>query len=559
MQLGTASDTTSDSSRPSIPSLLRSGQDILQGKTQCAKLYGMSPSSLPRSLVREPSEKRLNKHVIPSLTTAFPHEPSEEYGGAMTPGEWVPFTHPLGFLYFFHPAKRIWTSTYMYSRPHHEQVEQCISLLEDVRHGFATSDALQRLPERYELVVNATTDGRTGGFSWGYYYIDHATLSVFWLDERDLHDEMADMPGSISPDHIYHKIQELYWRHSYLFPHEGRISQFLSPSLLKLHDCIRFYLLDRSMSSDSACLYSKSQLEQMRDDVRSARDRLKAEDPFSPDLVSSLSQIQMCMARQRYRNAHGQPFVRLSATTSIFPPPTTWAVYPGSFTFGVISNIILLGEPFVMLKDLNAVMVDGMMLLAGRKELLERLAVQWGQLLILGTVMLAVNVTFLAIPGVVPDIFGEGGSRDCARYSYISILFGLASIAATLAHVRYTPIDRDETVATTAPYEHLHWFGPEVVATLYSTPFALLLWSMIMFIVAIAKAPFSPVVPPVVYTFLALFSVVLVMHYVTAWFEPRLEVWKEARARACNTVNGMMCKRGTPMSGDGVEMGRFEA
>ena len=37
-----------------------------------------------------------------------------------------------------------------------------------------------------------------------------------------------------------------------------------------------------------------------------------------------------------------------------------------------------------------------------------------------------------------------------------------------------------------------------------------------MFIVAIVKAPFSSIISPVVYTFLALFSAVLVMHYSTA-------------------------------------------
>ena len=90
----------------------------------------------------------------------------------------------------------------------------------------------------------------------------------------------------------------------------------------------------------------------------------------------------VCLARQRFRHAHGQSFVRLDATSSIYPQ-TAWRLYPGSFTFGVIFNAILLGEPFVMLKELNGVMVDGMMLLAGRKALLERLVNQWAQLLVL--------------------------------------------------------------------------------------------------------------------------------------------------------------------------------
>ena len=45
---------------------------------------------------------------------------------------------------------------------------------------------------------------------------------------------------------------------------------------------------------------------------------------------------------------------------------------------------------------------------------------------------------------------------------------------------------------------------------------------MVMFILAITVAPFSPITTPVVYTFLGLFFVVLVMHYIEAWFEPRV-------------------------------------
>ena len=71
-----------------------------------------------------------------------------------------------------------------------------------VEQGVFGVEPLRRLPEQYELVVNVVLKEDTGGFSWGYYYIDHTTLSVFWLGEKDLHGELALAPGSLSPNHI---------------------------------------------------------------------------------------------------------------------------------------------------------------------------------------------------------------------------------------------------------------------------------------------------------------------------------------------------------------------
>ena len=111
----------------------------------------------------------------------------------------------------------------MYSRIHREEVAKCISHLENLGHGFKPdkTEPLRRVPEGYELVVDVSTSDESEGLTWGYYYVSHATHSIFWVGAKDLHPEFAEhlsrsesdmhqsmsnadhaMRGKLSPDHI---------------------------------------------------------------------------------------------------------------------------------------------------------------------------------------------------------------------------------------------------------------------------------------------------------------------------------------------------------------------
>ncbi|VDB97977.1 unnamed protein product [Peniophora sp. CBMAI 1063] len=484
----------------------------------------MSPFDLPHTFRRDIRENYIHDRAIPANTTVFPHEPTTEPGEKEPLGDWEPFTHPSGYLYFYHQKKRIWTTTYMYSRPHHRQIEECVSFLESQRTDFDAHSS------RYECVVNATREGRPGQEEYyvkTYYYIDHDTRSVFWLHENKLRRELGSMPGSLSMDHIYHRIQELYWRHIYLFPHADRSSQFTKELLLGLLDCVVFNSQDCSVFSHSTCMYTTTQLDRMRDVIQGACKRLRAGDPLSPDLCSSLACIHMCMARQRFYHMHGQPYARLCSKASIFTRDTSWLSPSLANSAFFILNFALLGEPIAVLRELEAITVDGMVLLHDRKKLLVRLFAQWGQLLVLGTVMLAVNMSLLAIP----DIFSEGGREEGAPtsklYVYLSVTFSLASITAALAHIRYTPIDKDPAIDVMAPYNDLHWLGPRSLALLCSTPFAFLLMSMIMFVLAIFAAPVSPISIAVGSILMEAYFVILMVNFcVTLYHQPRPD-WVE--------------------------------
>jgi len=57
----------------------------------------------------------------------------------------------------------------------------------------------------------------------GYYFVDHASRTDFWLE--DVSSEDVGIPASTSPAQLRWALQEHYWMHVEYFPmHDGAIA-----------------------------------------------------------------------------------------------------------------------------------------------------------------------------------------------------------------------------------------------------------------------------------------------------------------------------------------------
>ncbi|KZV66780.1 hypothetical protein PENSPDRAFT_80309 [Peniophora sp. CONT] len=458
-------------------------------------LTQMTPMDLPRSTQRDSQEykKSSEYELLPYETRSLLF--AKESNISSIAMQWEQFTHPHGFMYFRHCGKRTWTFMDMRTPTNRRMIEKCVDLLEQrlSSPGFPNTD----FPGGYELVVDVTdVDEKKGVFSGAYYCIHHASRSVFWLDRKLLTSkgELGDMRGSLSPSHIARKIEELYWRHLYLFPHVGPDN--CSKSVWdKLLDDVDFNLQDCIASSRSTCLYSQIQLERMRHIASRACDQSKENTQLSSVSISMLARAQMLMVRQRFHHAHGQPFVRLQSTRSMFAGGKS---APSGFVLALVA-LALLGEPYIVLRDLNNVMVDGMVSFAGWKRFTQQLHDQWSLFIILATVILAVNISFLAIPDIVPNSSGTGDGVVPLEVSYASILLTILSMTSALTLSRYTtPEIGAFSEFSMVPYHDLIWLRPATLAVLSSIPFATLAWAILHFVAAILAVDFTPI-PYVVY------------------------------------------------------------
>jgi len=137
------------------------------------------------------------------------------------------------------------------------------------------------------------------------------------------------------------------------------------------------------------------------------------------------------------------------------------------------------------------------------KNFMIKLLDEWGELILWSTVMLTANVGFLAIPGVViSNLNGNITSASVVNIftspsqiaSCMSVEASVGSIVIGLLLVRHnrTKQKEDPAGASTYLYKNSHQiFGLEPMAIIFSLPWALLMWAMVTFSIALLLFCFS--------------------------------------------------------------------
>ncbi|KZV76515.1 hypothetical protein PENSPDRAFT_731113 [Peniophora sp. CONT] len=465
---------------------------------------GITPDDLPRYCRRATTAKKRVNHLLRPLTRTFTHAVPESKTPVESLGHWVAFTHAEGSLYFCHPGKRIWTNAYMYEKDYHHEVEECAAYIEHNRQNFEHNGF--SFPADCELVIEITAcEDNSAGLLWQYYYVDHAKRSIFWLHDLLLWKELNAVQGVLSPDHIYHKINQFYWHHIFHFPagREDSSAHFGKDVWSQLLSFMHFNALDTIISPRSTSFYSDLELMQMKKMVKLAHDQSR-DNALYPEQLSTVARIQMVMAEQRFLHAHGQPYVRLTNNDSIHPKED--GRKSGSWLFHIIS-FLLFRSPISLLEDLHHVTVDGIVQEYAWRKYFKRLLEDWDRLVLQGTVILTANVSFLAIPDVLHFPGQPSGTSLTqswikpnyawgASLSYISTLLSLGSVMAglLLARLNRSQIEQHTDATAAVNYLDRHTsliFDLEPIAVIYSLPYALLIWGTGFFLAALLSFTFD--------------------------------------------------------------------
>ena len=111
------------------------------------------------------------------------------------PHEWTSCTHPEGRLYFYHPRRvrcaayaravllsvnlqRIYTDADVRDSKNLATIEAFANQLDDMVQEQGLT-----LPADYDLVLFLEKRRTMPGINWIYYYADHSTRSLFWVQE----------------------------------------------------------------------------------------------------------------------------------------------------------------------------------------------------------------------------------------------------------------------------------------------------------------------------------------------------------------------------------------
>ncbi|KAF8258384.1 hypothetical protein EI94DRAFT_1708061 [Lactarius quietus] len=362
---------------------------------------------------------------------------------------WVPATHPDGALYFFDQERRLFTDTNMLDPILREEMETFYQYLQRVLRY----EEIDIPSKNYDLVLDVMPC-EDGQIMWSYHYACHEARCLFWFDPYDASYMISERLGVRSPAHI---------------------TQIGVTLLTELCD---------DFKASSTLPFDSDTMQKM---LALVRDVKKSD----AGLVYHTAAVK---AQTAYADAKRQRTLLIaSLSPALFLAPEGY------------------------LRELEKEWVDEVIIEANWRNFISGLLKEWEQLILsVFHVMLSANVGFLAIPGVVisdinNNITGTGQAfiftSPAQIASCMSIVASVGSIVIGLLLVRRTSPKQNEgsagarTVAVGIASENTHRiFGLEPLAIAFSLPWALLMWSYVVFRLRISSNSFMTVSSGTVHT-----------------------------------------------------------
>ncbi|KAI0263353.1 hypothetical protein BC834DRAFT_886884 [Gloeopeniophorella convolvens] len=439
------------------------------------------PDQVPRYAKKEPIPWTICQFILQPMSVDLPHS------FTATSGDWVPVHHPTGALYFYHPEWRAYTDMYVYDPALRAEVDAFGAYLA-ARCAVFVADGLPLPTDDFDLVLDVAPHpgAPDGTIDWKYYFVDHHARVLFWLDAYDAGDALLyEVHGPSLPGHVRIRLEGFYWSHWSLYPagHQGR--EFPSDAHRELLGLLASGSIDCLTSKVSTVPFSVADMRMMFDLIKEANECGAA----PPHVVISAARLLSIFLHWRFLHFHWQRVSRQDRYATLHAPrPHDARTRP----FRALS-FILFFAPEVHLRELKKLWTDKIVIEVFWREFVQRLVSEWIEFVLYSTVMLAANVAFLAIQGVIV-VPADSSSAHWIRpspaqiTSSVSLVFSVGSIVTGLLLVRRHRTMARQGATAAAMYlrkQQSEHFGLEPLAVVFSLTYALLMWSVWAFFVAL--------------------------------------------------------------------------
>ncbi|KAF9555118.1 hypothetical protein CPC08DRAFT_712311 [Agrocybe pediades] len=478
------------------------------------------PIETRRYLDRPRIQRKFKQVTIPAMTTVF-QKP-------VPPPGWTRYVHPEGPRYFVRRSgnMNILTESDIFK---HEILEQLEGDIATIEQFIGNNHDL--VPSQSDLVVDARSDDER--VYTGYYFANHVTQTIFFLDDYEA--ENMDVwhltPGAESECHLGHEIEAQYWYFILLFPHSLRVTK---PLVQDLRSVMHHFIGDCMTSDTSNSPYPLEDLHKLVALLNPLSENVRDQDVGTASLVGRL---MFTFARERFLNFYGEPHSRIERGRSIYYTDTTYY----KWLVETLSPVMFYA-PHFNLERLRGVGVDDINYYQeASNAMLTKLNSEWQQFIFFGTVMLAVNVSFLAIQSVDGqlDVHRRSSTQVC---SYISVIASMGSILLGLFLTGEFRInDRETTYKISKRLRFGTSISMEILAIRFSSPYVLSMWGMIAFLAAFASLCFqsSDLVARAVVGFAFVVTLSLVSWFmVKTWRIYPGDTYNQASAQPPNNARG---------------------
>ncbi|KAF9225141.1 hypothetical protein BS17DRAFT_580315 [Gyrodon lividus] len=491
-----------DVHRPSLnrypPSItaLSMATGLLQGHGRTPE-RGRDPVPFGASQVNRYDKEILMKvsHQAPEIS-AFqrdfedPRDPS-----IRTP--WRSCVHPEGSLYFYHTELHIFTDCDIRRSRNCKPIESCYQRL----FSLATQNGIALLSDDIDIVLELKPgkDKASKRKQCMYYIVDKSKRTLFWLHKFNPTEMYGNVKGVKEPTHIKCALEMQYWirstprakvngnhdrMHCELYPYD-RV--FDRDDFYELRGIIVHANAEKITSDTSLAPFETDELSKMMDIMNVLEGTIGQKNDH---LMCVVARFMRMFSRVHFFNFHGQLGARLDVDQSIYETPQ------GRSRTSVVLrtvNWILFGAPAVHSQGLRRLWVDQTVNQPRWKAFVVNVSNEWAGFTIYSTVMLAVDVGFLAVPGVQPADPISDPQPVCVVATYISVLCTIGSLVASIilsSQSRRTGYGSAVEIVDYMVEMTSTLVGIDHLAIMYSVPYGLLLWGMVFFFVALADVIF---------------------------------------------------------------------
>ncbi|KAF8799763.1 hypothetical protein BYT27DRAFT_7200997 [Phlegmacium glaucopus] len=387
---------------------------------------------------------------------------------------WTTYIHPKGGRYFHHAEKKIFTAVDLHDSAYLKRISTVISKID----SFIKKHHIQ-ISEKTDLVldVNLVEDK----YVTEYYFADHGSRIVFFLDEFSPNNlpHWSDIKGisSASGNHLRQALETQYWWHCHTYPNCIELTDDL---ICELRASLSHSISDCLSPSYANSPYTLENLQKLLGYTDSLKDNIGQP---SSGCIYFLGRLMYSISNMKFSNFQGQPVeARLNRDQSIYASDRT----NRRTCFIKTISMLLFSAPDAHLKTLQKMWVDGIMHKAACEQSFKVVSDEWREFILYATLLLNANVAFLAIQSV--DINRNRFRSPAQISSYCSISCSVGSIVLGLFLIRQNQLKHRETVRDVQKFltNRAHpWLGLETLAIMFSLPYALLMWGMLFFFMAL--------------------------------------------------------------------------
>ncbi|KIJ12334.1 hypothetical protein PAXINDRAFT_14812 [Paxillus involutus ATCC 200175] len=474
----TQNPSSAPSCKPSLPDRMKRYERTIQ-------IRSASASNLPSFYL-------IQKFVSVAVPAHGHLKPGKQSLKRREVSGWSSAVHPEGALFYFQKAERliVLTDTDLTDQRNLDEIDRSVqSILEEAKKIMPSDELLVLVVE----LANEEPE-RQDGQECLYYFVDHAQKLLFWVHDYIREAVIGELCGGMEfateDGHLKYAIEAQYWMHCERF---SNMVPMRPEYLDDLRETLIHASTDTILSDTSVAPFAPDDILNIlgvAGSVAGHESRLiptsgSGSDPHSTDAfksyphsINAIARIMRIFTHSKFLNFHGQPGARLNADQSIY---TKQLVSEEGFSSPVFYalDILLLTAPRKHIRILRSLYVDHVINGSRWKGFITGLKDEWNGYTVFSTVMLAVDISFLAVPGVINQSYQTSQTLTAVTI-YISTILSLGTLIVSLLlsdQIRRHGIESLDEGATYMARMTNAVLGIEAMAVMYGLPYALLMWS----------------------------------------------------------------------------------